>query len=101
MKALKNPRRYVEILKRQRDEARAVARGSFADLIKANGRYWFTYNDNVVAKSVLLEPLLARQCRVESKVALRATVTKIEPAEAKLGEYVVTFTLGEVRITEE
>ena len=106
MKALKNPKRYVEILKRQRDRARERAdlyqenlERASEERDKAGGAYWFTYADGV-EQNVALSPLKARKCRIESKVAIHGKVIKIEPSK-EAWKYVITFALGEVRILEE
>lgn len=92
-KKLKNPAKYIRVLKNRLENA-ALWTETLRDRLRiAQGTPWFTYADDVV-KTAVLEADMARKFHVEDEVIIRGKIISFEPEGDR---YKVTFTLKDVR----
>ncbi len=97
MKKLKNPEKYIRVLKNRIAWIQENADGLRKDLFNAVGRRWFTYGVGVEQKA-LLGLHLARRCQINDEVLIHGNVKSIVPDDGE--NYIVTFHVHDVRIKE-
>ena len=89
----KNPDKYIDVLKKQNEEAWENSRATFKELLLVQGKHWFNYKKGKTLGANPGDLETARQCRIGDSVIMHGEVISIKRDD-------IHFELSEVRIRE-